>query len=292
MDKYGVVLDLPAALIEIFFNLEKIENIYYVKQFMSFVLFLISSYFFFKILDNRFKNFFLSLTGMLLFVTSPRIFGDSFLYKDVLFLSFFVIALYFFLKLTDKISKRDLIFFSLFCAVSFNLRVFAIFLPITFLIFLILNNLDKRKIFNNLKIFLLFFFVLLFFTILLSPYLWTNTFTNLIDIFRPLERASIGDNIKILFNNEFYPNRNLPQTYLFTWIAITTPIITLLLFIFGYLTYAKRFLKRFISIEEKQIFNDLWRGKKEIKDFIIFLLLTSFVLTLLILIPLSIMDGD
>tara|TARA_Y100001970_G_C14248841_1_gene870301 strand:- start:2658 stop:4316 length:1659 start_codon:yes stop_codon:yes gene_type:complete len=282
MDKYGVVLDLPAALIEIFFNLEKIENIYYVKQFMSFVLFLISSYFFFKILDNRFKNFFLSLTGMLLFVTSPRIFGDSFLYKDVLFLSFFVIALYFFLKLTDKISKRDLIFFSLFCAVSFNLRVFAIFLPITFLIFLILNNLDKRKIFNNLKIFLLFFFVLLFFTILLSPYLWTNTFTNLIDIFRPLERASIGDNIKILFNNEFYPNRNLPQTYLFTWIAITTPIITLLLFIFGYLTYAKRFLKRFISIEEKQIFNDLWRGKKEIKDFIIFLLLTSFVLTLLI----------
>ena len=71
-------------------------------------------------------------------------------------------------------------------------------------------------------------------------------------------------NIKILFNNEFYPNRNLPQTYLFTWIAITTPIITLLLFIFGYLTYAKRFLKRFISIEEKQIFNDLWRGKKEI----------------------------
>ena len=58
MDKYGVVLDLPAALIEIFFNLEKIENIYYVKQFMSFVLFLISSYFFFKILDNRFKKFF------------------------------------------------------------------------------------------------------------------------------------------------------------------------------------------------------------------------------------------
>ena len=155
-------------------------------------------------------------------------------------------------------------------------------MPITFLIFLILKNFDKRKIFNNLKIFLLFFFVLLFFTILLSPYLWTNNFTNLIDIFRPLERASIGDNIKILFNNEFYPNRNLPQTYLFTWIAITTPIITLLLFIFGYLTYAKRFLKRFISIEEKQIFNDLWRGKKEIKDFIIFLLLTSFVLTLLI----------
>ena len=57
-----------------------------------------------------------------------------------------------------------------------------------------------------------------FFTVLLSPYLWTNTFVNLLDIFKPLDRASIGESIKVLFDNEFYPNRNLPQTYLFTWV--------------------------------------------------------------------------
>jgi hypothetical protein len=282
MDKYGVILDLPMALVEIFFNIKELENIYYVKQFISFVIFLISSFFFFKILKNRFKNFFLSLTGMLLFVTSPRIFGDSFLYKDVLYLSFFVIALHFFLQLTNKISKTDLILFSLFCAISFNLRFFAIFLPISFLIFLILKSFYERKIFHNLKIFLIFFLIMFFFTILLSPYLWTNTFTNLIDIFRPLERASIGEGIKVLFNNEFYPNRNLPQTYLFTWIAITTPILTLVFFIFGYLFYAIRFFNRFINIKEKQNFNDLWRGKNEVKDFINFFLLSSFVLILLI----------
>ena len=163
MDKYEVILDLPAALVEIFFNLEKINNIYYIKQLMSFGIFLTSSFFFFKILNNRFKKFFLSLTGMLLFVTSPRIFGDSFFYKDVLFLSFFVIALYFFLKLTNKISKTDLIFFSLFCAISFNLRFFAIFLPICFLIFLIIESINNKKIFNNLKIFFIFFLIIFFF---------------------------------------------------------------------------------------------------------------------------------
>ena len=42
MDKYGAILDLPAALIEIWFNLEKIEDIYYVKQFISFILFFIA----------------------------------------------------------------------------------------------------------------------------------------------------------------------------------------------------------------------------------------------------------
>ncbi len=114
MDKYGVILDLPAALIEIFFNLEKIENIYYVKQFISFILFLIGSYFFFRILYERFNNFFLSVVGMLLFITSPRIFGDSFLYKDVLFLSFFVIALYFFLTLTDNFTKKNYFIFLFF----------------------------------------------------------------------------------------------------------------------------------------------------------------------------------
>ena len=78
MDKYGVILDLPAALVEIFFNLEKINNIYYIKQLMSFGIFLTSSFFSSKYLIIDLKIF-LSLTGMLLFVTSPRIFGDSFL---------------------------------------------------------------------------------------------------------------------------------------------------------------------------------------------------------------------
>ena len=282
MDKYGAILDLPAALIEIWFNLEKIEDIYYVKQFISFILFLIGSYFFFKILNDRFNNFLLSVIGMLLFVTTPRIFGDSFLYKDVLFLTFSVIALYFFLALTDNFTKKKLLYFSFFCAISFNLRLFAIFLPIVFFIYLMLKCLNKDNIKTNLNIFFIYFFLLIFFIILFSPYLWTNTFSNFIDIFRPLERASIGENIKILFNNEFYPNRILPQNYLFIWIAITTPIITLALFIIGYLFYSIRFVKRFTNIKEKQFFNDLWRGKKEAKDFINFLLFTSFIFTLLI----------
>jgi len=283
MDKYGVILDLPVALIEIIFNINKIEDIYYLKQFLSFLIFLISSFFFYKILTERFNNYFLAYSGTILFITSPRIFGDSFLYKDVLFLSFFCIALYFLLRLSKNLNLKDIIYFSLFTAIAFNLRVFAIFLPLTFFLLLIIKNLNDKKSYYFLKYYLLYLFTSLCLIILLSPYLWSNTLVNFIDIFSPLKRASIGADIKVFFNNNFISNRILPETYLFTWILITTPIITVSLFLLGYFFYFKRFIIRFINIKEKQAFNDLWRGQKEQKDFINFFLLTSFCLALLVL---------
>ena len=45
LKKYGVIFDVPLALIEIIFNIEKIENIYYLKHFISFLIFLLSSFF-------------------------------------------------------------------------------------------------------------------------------------------------------------------------------------------------------------------------------------------------------
>ena len=283
MDKYGVILDLPVALIEIIFNVDRIEDIYYLKQFLSFLIFLISSFFFYKILTERFNNYFLAYSGTILFITSPRIFGDSFLYKDVLFLSFFCIALYFLLRLSKNLNLKDIIYFSLFTAIAFNLRVFAIFLPLTFFLLLIIKNLNDKKSYYFLKYYLLYLFTSLCLIILLSPYLWSNTLVNFIDIFSPLKRASIGADIKVFFNNNFISNRILPETYLFTWILITTPIITVSLFLLGYFFYFKRFIIRFINIKEKQAFNDLWRGQKEQKDFINFFLLTSFCLALLVL---------
>ena len=283
MDKYGVILDLPVALIEIIFNIHRIEDIYYLKQFVSFLIFLISSFFFYKILTERFNNYFLAYSGTILFITSPRIFGDSFLYKDVLFLSFFCIALYFLLRLSKNLNLKDIIYFSLFTAIAFNLRVFAIFLPLTFFLLLIIKNLSDKKSYHYLKYYLLYLFTSLCLIILLSPYLWSNTIINFIDIFSPLKRASIGADVKVFFNNNFISNRILPETYLFTWILITTPIITVSLFLLGYFFYFKRFIIRFINIKEKQPFKDLWRGQKEQKDFINFFLLTSFCLALLVL---------
>jgi hypothetical protein len=281
-NKYGVIFDLPLAYIEVLFNIKKIENVYYLKHLFSFLIFLLSSFFFYKILIQRFKNFFLSLSGTILFITTPRIFGDSFFYKDILFLSFFNIGLYFLLKVSDNLNLKNILFFSIFSAIAFNLRVFGLFLPITFFLILIIKSFYNKNIYNYLKYYFFYLFSSICLIIFFSPYLWSNPITNLLDIFFSLEKDLIGSNIKILFNNEFINNRNIPETYLLTWIFISTPVITIVLFLLGYFFYSKRFIKRFIGVREKQIFNDLWRGQNEQKDFIIFFILTSFYLTLLV----------
>ena len=281
LKKYGVIFDVPLALIEIIFNIEKIENIYYLKHFISFLIFLLSSFFFYQLLFERFKNFFLSFSGTILFITTPRIFGDSFLYKDVLFLSFFNIALYFLLKLSNNLNFKNIFYFSIFSAISFNTRIFGIFLPITFFLILIVKSLNDKNIYNYLKFYFFYLFTFVFLILFFSPYLWSSPVANFLDIFS-IKKNLISPDIKILFNNEYIGNRIVPDAYLLTWIFISTPIITFSLFLLGYVFYFIKFLKRFINIKEKQIFNDFWRGQNEQKDFIVFFILTSFILSLLV----------
>ena len=280
--RYGVILDLPVALIEIAFSINKIKHVYEIKHLLSFLIFLTSSFFFFLILKKRFKDFFICLVGTILFLTTPRIFGDSFLYKDILFLSFLNISLYFLLETTESINNKNLFLLSVFTAIAFCLRIFALFIPFTFLFIIIVKSFYEKNLKYYLKNFFKYLFFFIFFIYIFSPFLWANPFHNFLKIFLDLKKDLIGANIKILYDGNFVYNRYVPEDYLITWILITTPIIILIFFSIGYLTYLFRFLKRFISIKEKSIFNDLWRGKKEQKDFVVFFLLNSIFLLLLI----------
>lgn len=283
-NKYGVILDLPMALYEVLLKKNNLQNFYEIKHLVSFYIFLLSSFFFFLILKIRFQNFFISLLGTLIFLTTPRIFGDSFLYKDILFLSFFNIALYFYIKfeVEKKISKKNLILFSLFTALSFNLRVFALFLPIIFLIIIFLKNFNDKKVFINLQFFLIYIILFFSFVYIFSPYLWLNPFNNFIEIFYSLKKDLIGENIKVLFNGEYIFNRYTPDNYLIIWIFVTTPLIILFFFIIGLIFYSRKFFKRILNIKEQSIHYDLWRGKNEKIDFTIYFIFISIFFSLLI----------
>ena len=76
--------------------------------------------------------------------------------------------------------------------------------------------------------------------------------------------------MKVLFNGKYISNHFLPYGYIPTWIAISTPVIHLILFMLGYFYITKRFFLRFLTIKENSIYYDFWRGKNEKKDFFIF----------------------
>ena len=83
--------------------------------------------------------------------------------------------------------------------------------------------------------------------------------------------------IKILYANEFINNYYLPPTYILNWIFISNPILQSF-FSYWFSYCFRRVVSRYFKIKKKLIYNDLWRSKKELKDFSLLLILFSYFL--------------
>ena len=139
-NKYGIIFDVPAALIEVFLNTDRPIEYYQMRHLLVFLYFFISLIFLYKIIINRFKNQILALITVILFFIIPRLLGDSFQNnKDIIFLSFVIISYYFFFEIIDKSNKKNIILFSLFSAIAITVRMFGVFFPILFISYFILS---------------------------------------------------------------------------------------------------------------------------------------------------------
>ena len=168
---------------------------------------------------------------------------------------------------------KNLVLFALFTALSINLRIFSILIPFIFIFLIFIKNFFKRKLAQDLLKILIYLIFLFIFLYIFWPYLWDNPFKNFYQLFISLDRDLID--VKILFNGNFISNRALPDTYILNWIMITSPIAQIVLFFFGFVYCLIRFTKRFLRINEKIIYNDLWRSDNEKLD-VLFLLIFIF----------------
>ena len=154
---YGILFDLPAALLEVLLKLEDTKDIYNLRHLLNFLYFFVGSIFFYKILINRFNSF-ISLIGTLFFLSSPRIYGESFYNsKDIIFLSFLCIAIFYCFQFLKKKGVYNLILFSFFTAACIQTRVIGIFLPFSFLIFYIFAIISDKKEITFISKYLFYF---------------------------------------------------------------------------------------------------------------------------------------
>ena len=273
-NKYGIIFDVPAALMEVILKIDEPLYFYQLRHILVFLYFFIGLIFFYKILLNRFKNETIALLGVILLFITPRIFGDSFQNtKDIIFLTFIIISTYFFFEAIEKENYKNLILFSLFSAISTSVRMFGVFLPFSFLLmqFILIRKKNYKKIIFNSSLFIITFFL---FLILIWPLLWENTFENFKSYFELLSSYGSG---KVFFLGKYYNSDLVPYTYLPIWIVISTPVLHLILFSYGFFILSKRLYGRLINLKINSSVNDFWRGKNESKDFS---MLTSFILTL------------
>jgi hypothetical protein len=279
---HGVIFALPMAYIEYFFNITDSQKYYLVRHFFNHLIFLISNFYFFLLVKEKFNNWIYGIFGCLFLFLSPRIFAESFYnQKDILFLSLFIINLYYAIHFLKSPSLKNSFLFSLTTALAIDIRIMGIiiFPIIVFFTYLKYLKNKKFKIFKGTCAYLILF---PFMTILFWPYLWESPFIHFGQIFKILSSyTSVGYNY--YFGN-YYESSNLPWHYVFVWIGITTPFFYLLLFIIGFANHTIKIKQRIFDTSNDHGLNNLLGGEKELQDHIYYLL---FIIPILLVIFLN-----
>lgn len=275
---YGIIFDVPAALIEILFNFKHNYNNVYLKHFLSFLIFFISSICFTALLDKRFSNYIIKIFGTTAYFLSPKIFGASFFDgKDIFFLSIFTITIYCYFNFEKKNNISNLLIFALFASFSTSSRLAGLMIPISFLLiffFKILSQNTSKRYLKTIYIFTISYIFLLF---LQWPYLWELNI-NYKDAFG-------YSKIKVLFDNQFFYQDILPYSYIPKWIFISTPTFIFFPALTGLTLTFYRVYKRIISIKnnfEKIYKFDFWRSVNENLDFFVLICFVQAVFVYLI----------
>ena len=180
-----------------------------------------------------------ALMGVLFLSTMPRFFSDMHNdMKDVPSATIFAVNVWLIYRLTRYKRLSDLLLAIAGFAVAFNVKINSIFIPIIFAMWIFLTHLSKTKLktlLHDKKLYLWYFLGAPIAAFLLWCVFWPNPIAQLDHAYRTF---AIGtNNIEVLLNGNWYcSGENVPWYYSIWYIAITTPIITLFLFVIGIFT--------------------------------------------------------
>ncbi len=256
LDKYhGPAFELVLVIVEKIFHLSDTREIYFMRHLLTFLVFFISSLFFYLLALKLFKNWKLAFIGVLLYVLSPHIFSHAFYNsKDSILLSFFTISIYLLIMFHERQTYFLAFMYSFVAAFTIDVRIVGIVLPaISFLLLLIelvTAICNKRKPEINGSV-LLFFLLLIAFIILFWPVLWLNPVHHFLEALK--ENSNYYWNYKILYFGKYTSAHDLPWHYLIFWIFVSTPVIYSVLFLTGAIFYCQLFfVKPFQFVKEKK----------------------------------------
>ena len=229
---YGVAFELPLFLIERGLGLEDSRTIYLIRHLVTHLFFLAGGWCGSLLVYRLFHSKGTALVVLLLFVLSPRLYAHSFFNsKDLPFLSMFMVSLY----VTHRAFRRETLGAFVLCGVSVgvltNLRIIGLTL---FPAVLALRGLDLVQANPERREYVLatggvFAVTGLSTLYIISPYLWDNPFDLVTAVWtlahHPIDTPELFQGKMIVGNEVFH--------FIPTWLAISTPPVTLLLGVLG-----------------------------------------------------------
>ena len=230
---YGVAFELPLFLLERSLGLEDARHIYLLRHLLTHLFFLAGGFCGSLLVYRLFHSRELALLALLVFVLQPRLYAHSFFNsKDLPFLSMFMVSLY----LTHRAFRTQTVGAFLVCGVSVgvltNLRimggmVFPAVLALRGLDLLCGSSAQRKHVRTTGAVFTGACLGTLYG---LTPYLWADPF-ELLTAVRTLAHQPVV--IRELFQGELIRTDRLPPHFIPTWLAISTPSITLGLGVLG-----------------------------------------------------------
>ena len=255
---YGVIFELFLVLVEKTLSFENTKSIYNSRHLFVSIFFFISCIYFFLTLRLFFSKK-ISLIGVLIFILHPRIFSQSFYNsKDIIFLVFFCISNFYFISFFNKKNFKNILLLSIFTSLTIATRPMGLIIPILFIFFFIMENININKL-NHKGLLFSFCLLSLVFTYIFWPYLWENP----LNIFNSIKTMSkfrwIGE---VFFNGEYYIAKYMPWYYVPYTILITTFLIIIFTFLIGlYLTIKNLFLG-LINLKDGN--ENIWKNNLEL----------------------------
>jgi hypothetical protein len=282
--QYGIIFDLPMYVADLLLGYNgAMPEAYYLRHLFNFLLFYVSVFFFYLIVRNRFESRGLGLIACFFLILSPRIFAESFYGKDIVFLSLFTIAIYFFIHYLQRKTLLNSVYFSLATALLVDQRITGVFIPFLAVFVTGIDEIKAGRPFNDLhkRLFPLLIYMISgsIFMVLFWPYLWENPARNFIDAFGVMNRFPITYNV--LYLGTFIKSTDVPWHYVPIWILITTPIPYTSFFMIGSCMAIQRMIKNGIK---------LYSNDKERQDFL-FVLLFVVPLSAVIVLNSALYDG-
>jgi hypothetical protein len=266
LKEWPIIFEFFLVFLSDIIGIKNIDKVYLLSHQLNFILFCSALTIFYKLIQKRFDNFYLSFLSILLIILSPRIFGESFYNsRDIFFMSLFIFYSYSAYIFLQKKNYRNVIIFSILTALLINTKILGIIPIALFILIYIYNFLNTLKKFVNEKNIIIFFILTtLIFIYSLWPYLWANPIINLYLAFKNI--LVLHENLIVVnyyFGNYIHSDM-MPWHYRTVWFLITTPIIILLLFIIGMISQSFRTfdtLKKSLNKNynfDKNIFFDLF----------------------------------
>jgi len=232
---HGTAIELPLYALEKTIGITDVRAIYLFLHYMNYLLFLLSAFFFYKLIRTIYDDWWIAFVGLIIYVFTPRIFADAFYNsKDVAFLSIFTIAMYTGFKFLEKQNIKTILFHAMLCGFLVAIRISGVILPaITLGIYFLQQVFKMNK--SSWKYFSIIFISLMgisfLTTILFWPILWFGPINEFKNAWVQISHFHWGKDV--LYLGDFISDVNIPWHYIPVWIGLTTPIITLVLCLTG-----------------------------------------------------------